>query len=207
MKKRVKIILWSVIVAVLLAGTGWLGWTWYDNNVDRSGWREKNGVTVYADFHGKPVTGWMELEGKRVQASRDSQTYTEEAMRIVSPEEGKVVISGGWSTGCTDMGDLSAVMPTAQPYACGAIGTGHGNDYRIADVNRACVNSAKAQVMMLSLLMKDDAAEARKVIDERRPVYSSIREYFETVDKITLDQDAVNTNEDGTITLTFSNPE
>ena len=131
----------------------------------------------------------------------------EEAMRIVSPEEGKVVISGGWSTGCTDMGDLSAVMPACQPYACGAVGTGHGNDYRIADVNRACVNSAKAQVMMLHLLMKNDAAEARKVVDERRPVYASIREYFETVDKITLDQDAVAANEDGTITLTFVNPE
>ena len=132
---------------------------------------------------------------------------TEEAMRAVSPEEGKVIVNSGWGTGCTDMGDLSAVMPACQPYACGAVGTGHGNDYRIADVNRACVNSAKAQVMMLSLLMKDDAAEARKVIDERRPVYSSIREYFETVDKITLDQDAVKTNEDGTITLTFANPE
>ena len=105
------------------------------------------------------------------------------------------------------MGDLSAVMPACQPYACGAVGTGHGNDYRIADVNRACVNSAKAQVLMLHLLMKDDAAEARKVVEERKPVYSSIREYFEKVDRITLDQDAVTAHEDGTITLTFINPE
>ena len=131
----------------------------------------------------------------------------EEAMRTVSPAEGKVVVNDGWGTGCTDMGDLSAVMPACQPYACGAVGTGHGNDFRIADVNRACVNSAKAQVMMLHLLMKNDAAEARKVVDERQPVYTSIREYFETVDKITLDQDAVAANEDGTLTLTFANPD
>ena len=76
MKKRVKIILWSVIVAVLLAGTGWLGWTWYDNNVDRSGWREKNGVTVYADFHGKPVTGWLELDGSRYYFGEDHSLQT-----------------------------------------------------------------------------------------------------------------------------------
>lgn len=129
-----------------------------------------------------------------------------EAMKAISPEE-KILVHQKWDNGCTDMGDLSAVMPAIQPCACGAVGTGHGNDYRIADVNRACVNSAKAQVMMLYLLMKADAAEARKVVDERRPVYSSIREYFETVDKITLDQDAVKSNEDGTLTLTFVNPE
>ncbi|MBQ2956598.1 MAG: amidohydrolase [Clostridia bacterium] len=129
-----------------------------------------------------------------------------EAMKAISPEE-KILVHQKWDNGCTDMGDLSAVMPAIQPCACGAVGTGHGNDYRIADVNRACVNSAKAQVMMLSLLMKDDAEEAKRVVAEKQTVYPSIREYFETVDKITLDQDAVKTNEDGTLTLTFVNPE
>ncbi len=131
----------------------------------------------------------------------------EQAMRIVSPEEGKVHVGDGWGTGCTDMGDLSAVMPAVHPHVSGAVGTGHGNDFRIADPYRACVNSAKAQIMMLHLLMKDDAAEAKKVVAERTPVYGSFREYFETIDKITLDMDAVKTNEDGTLTLSFANPE
>ena len=30
-----------------------------------------------------------------------------------------------WGTGCTDMGDVSCVMPTVQPYAPGASGVGH----------------------------------------------------------------------------------
>ena len=37
-------------------------WVWYDNNVDRSGWAEKNGVRFYRDFHAHPVSGWLELE-------------------------------------------------------------------------------------------------------------------------------------------------
>ena len=47
MKKSTKIILWSILACLLLGAAGWLGWTWYDNNVDRSGWREKDGMTIY----------------------------------------------------------------------------------------------------------------------------------------------------------------
>lgn len=56
-----RILRWVALCLVLCA----LGWQWYDNNVDRSGWREKDGVTMYADFHGKPVTGWLDLEEGR----------------------------------------------------------------------------------------------------------------------------------------------
>ena len=34
----------------------------------------------------------------------------------------------GWGTGCSDMGDVGAVMPALHPYISGAIGTFHGND-------------------------------------------------------------------------------
>lgn len=51
------------LVVFFLLGTA--GWLWYDNHVDRSGWREKNGTVFYADFHGKPVSGWMDIDGAR----------------------------------------------------------------------------------------------------------------------------------------------
>lgn len=41
------------------------GWFWYDNNVDRSGWVEKDGIRFYRDFHADPVSGWLDLEGER----------------------------------------------------------------------------------------------------------------------------------------------
>ena len=76
MKKKTKVILWSLIVCLALGTAGWFGWTWYDNNVDRSGWREKDGVTMYADFHGKPVTGWQDIDGSRYYFSEDCALQT-----------------------------------------------------------------------------------------------------------------------------------
>ena len=76
MKKSTKIILWSILACLLLGAAGWLGWTWYDNNVDRSGWREKDGMTIYADFHGKPVTGWLDINGSRYYFGEDHVLQT-----------------------------------------------------------------------------------------------------------------------------------
>ncbi len=61
-KKRILIpILLFAILAFCLAG----GWFWYDNNVDRSGWVEKDGIRFYRDFHADPVSGWLDLpEGR-----------------------------------------------------------------------------------------------------------------------------------------------
>lgn len=126
-----------------------------------------------------------------------------EAMEAVSP--GKVCTSEGWGNGCTDMGDMSAVMPTVHPHVAGAAGSSHGSDYRIVDVERACVNSTKCQLMMLHLLMKDDAAEARKVVAQRNPLYPTYADYFAAIDKITLDLDAVTYNEDQTISIDYGN--
>lgn len=56
-----KRILVTVLVLALLGAAGWVGWNWYDNNVDRSGWVQKNDALYYKDFHGKYVTGWQTI--------------------------------------------------------------------------------------------------------------------------------------------------
>ena len=86
------------------------------------------------------------------------------------------------STGSTDMGDISQVMPAIHPYAAGAAGTGHGSDYRIADGERACVTSAKWQVAMLDLLLRDDAARARDILANFTPAFPSVRAYLDYID-------------------------
>ena len=53
----------ALAVLILVSTVG--GWLWYDNNVDRSGWVEKDGVRFYQDFHANPVSGWLELEEGR----------------------------------------------------------------------------------------------------------------------------------------------
>ena len=112
---------------------------------------------------------------------------------------------GDWSTGCTDMGDISAVMPAIHPYAGGAAGTGHGADYHIADPEMACVGSAKVQVLMTRMLLENDAAAAKHVIETYKPRFATKEAYFEMMDNLTLDKKAVVYNEDGTLTLDFAN--
>lgn len=110
-----------------------------------------------------------------------------------------------WGTGCTDMGDISCVMPTVQPYCSGACGMGHGSDYGINDPETALVVSAQYQVLMAEALLSNNAEMAQKVIKEADLVYPDKKDYFAAVDKIFLDKKAVKQNEDGTITLDFQN--
>ena len=105
------------------------------------------------------------------------------------------------NTGSTDMGDLSAVMPVVHPYAPGAKGTGHGNDYYIVDPIKACVESAKWQVGMLYLLLKDNAERAKKIISEFKPLFKNKEEYFEYLSSIECEGDRITYTNDGTATV------
>lgn len=126
-----------------------------------------------------------------------------QAFEVVSP--GKVLVTDRWGMGCTDMGDISCVIPASQPYVGGAVGASHGCDYRIADAERACVNAAKAQLIMAHLLLKDDAAAARQVKATAKLPYSSIQAYLTEVDGLFLDADAVTYEGDTAAALNWGN--
>lgn len=81
----------------------------------------------------------------------------------------------------TDMGDLSVLMPVVHPYAPGASGALHGSDFKIEDPNLACVASAKLQINMLHILLKDNAQVAKQIVAEFKPLFKSKDEYFEYV--------------------------
>ncbi len=100
-------------------------------------------------------------------------------------------------TGCTDMGDLSVVMPVVHPYAYGAVGTSHGSDYYIADPMKACVMSAKWQLVMLKLLLENEGARAKTVIDSFDPPFKSIKEYLEYIDSLESSGDRITYTDDG----------
>lgn len=135
---------------------------------------------------------------------KNLRLVAKEAMEQVV-DAAQVSFNDNWSTGCTDMGDISCVMPAIHPYAAGAIGVGHGNDYYIDDAEKACVNAAKALVLMADILLRDDAAMGKKVVAEATPVYPSQEAFLAAIDKLMLDKDAVIYNEDGTVTLDYKN--
>ena len=64
MSKKVRNWLCAVLIIAGLAMIGVAGWVWFDENVDRSGWVQEDGVYSYRDFHGKKVTGWVTIADK-----------------------------------------------------------------------------------------------------------------------------------------------
>lgn len=127
-----------------------------------------------------------------------------ECMLDVVPAD-KITTDAAWSTGCTDMGDMSTVMPVVHPMVGGACGTGHGNDYRIDDPETALVKSALFQALFAHKLLSGDAALAKDVLAKKEIIFENKEAYFAFVDKIAMDKEAVVYNGDGTVTLDYSN--
>ena len=110
-----------------------------------------------------------------------------------------------WGTGSSDFGDVTAVMPGVQFDAAGATGTVHGIDYCAADPERLCVNSVKAQLFVIDALLKADAEAAKKIVADYKPEYPSIAAYFEAVNQLILDKDAVVYDADGNASVDYQN--
>lgn len=124
------------------------------------------------------------------------------AAYLLDPEN-PIETNPTWSTGCTDMGDVSCLMPAIHPYCKGAAGPAHHDDYQIADVEKACINSAKVQLVLLELLLENEAAEARDIVNNFTPVYDTLEAYLADLDRLMIDKEAVKMNEDGTILLDY----
>lgn len=113
-------------------------------------------------------------------------------------------VSSRFSTGSTDMGDLSRIMPVVHPYAAGATGAGHGDNYKIADPVAACVTNAKWQVAMLSLLLSDGARRAKEIVAAYKPEFESKDAYLAYMDSLNDSGDRITYQEDGTADVRFS---
>ncbi len=70
--RRIAIALLLIAIAAACAGGAWL---WYDNNVDRSGWAEKDGIRFYRDFHADPVSGWLTIDGSTYYFHEDGTPH------------------------------------------------------------------------------------------------------------------------------------
>jgi len=81
----------------------------------------------------------------------------------------KVNPPGRHATGSTDMGDVSHIMPAIHPYAAGATGTSHGDDYLIEDYGLAVLNPAKVMAMTVVDLLADGAVRGREVLARHKP--------------------------------------
>ncbi|MBO4872083.1 MAG: amidohydrolase [Lachnospiraceae bacterium] len=110
-----------------------------------------------------------------------------------------------FGTGCSDIGDVSSVMPAIHPNIGGYSGTEHGNDLYITDPYLATVVSAKIQAETAVRLLENDAEKAKAVIAQKHTAFASISEYLEAVEKLSFTAQAVIYEENGEIRLHYKN--
>ena len=122
---------------------------------------------------------------------------TKEAADWIVPEE-HFVVSDSIASGSTDMGDLCGLIPVVHPYAGGVVGKAHGDDYDIQDPVKACVKSAKLQLAMLFLLLKDNGKRAKEIIDDFKPMFRSKEDYFKYIDTFYSEGDRIIYKDNGT---------
>lgn len=127
----------------------------------------------------------------------DMIDLADEAMALALPEVEFHRNDHYISTGSTDMGDLSSFMPVVHPYAGGACGNAHGNDYRICDPELACVGSAKWQLAMLLLLLGDGATRAKKIVENFEPTFPSAEAFLAYQDSLNRSGERITYREDG----------
>ena len=65
------------------------------------------------------------------------------------------------------------------------------------DPENACVRSAQCQYLLLRTLLRDGAAEARRVLGQFVPRYPSKEAYFQAMDAQIRDRDLVTYGTDG----------
>jgi len=109
--------------------------------------------------------------------------WRKNAVALVGEDE---IAEGGHSGGSTDMGDVSYLMPTIQPYAAGATGRGHSEDYMVTNYEKAVINPAKAMAMTVVDLLNDGARSTTNVLENFVPemtketYLATMRELFTT---------------------------
>jgi metal-dependent amidase/aminoacylase/carboxypeptidase family protein len=113
-----------------------------------------NDLPGYMPYHHDPVLdGYIEAN----------------CFQLVGEEE---VVPGEHSTGSTDMGDISCIMPTSSFRMGGVSGEGHSRTYKVVDEELQYVVPAKILAMTCIDLLYDGAAEAKNIIGTFEPKIS-----------------------------------
>ena len=55
---------------------------------------------------------------------------------------------------------------------------GHGNDFEICDIESACIDNAKWQILTAITLLKDGAEKAKKIVKNYKPAFSMKEEFL-----------------------------
>ena len=108
-----------------------------------------------------------------------------EVFDIIDPDKKHTrdIIDGEKLAGTTDYGDLSSIMPVIQFNTAGVAGQAHTSKYAVKDMYEYYVVPAKCFALLAYRLLKDDAAKAKQIIAENKPLYTK-EEYLALREKL-----------------------
>lgn len=118
-----------------------------------------------------------------------------DAYEALTGEEFRV--SDTYSSGSTDMGDLSTFMPVVHPYSKGQSGTSHGADYKVTDKESALITCAKWQIMMINLLLSDSAKRAKQLVADFNGVFATKEDFLAYQDSLDRSGDRIEYSDTG----------
>lgn len=83
----------------------------------------------------------------------------------------RTVRKGDFNNACTDVGDLSHLVPVVNFTFKGFEGKLHGADFKITDPEKAYILPAKLLALTIYNLLKDGGQEAKKITESYTPVF------------------------------------
>jgi amidohydrolase len=131
---------------------------------------------VGAEVAIRNIAGYLPL----IQNPALSEIARSNALALAA-EEG--VGEGGLQGGSTDMGDLSYLIPTIQPYSGGIRGNVHAADFEVVDFEAAVIYPAKVMAMTVIDLLFGGAEAAQRVIGGFTPEMTA-DQYLSFLEKI-----------------------
>lgn len=112
----------------------------------------------------EPLQGYMPI----ISRSADS------ALIEASEDLGlncRMVQKGDFNNACTDVGDLSHIVPVVNFTFKGFEGKLHGADFRITDPEKAYILPAKLMALTVYNLLRNNGEQAKKICEEYTPVF------------------------------------
>ena len=113
----------------------------------------------------------------------------------------RVKFRSDWIRGGADMGDVSQVLPAIHLNACGGSCGVHSDNFYIADLDRACLNSAKAQLLTVQRLLENDAQKGKEIIADFATRGTPMAEYLAQRGAIAQIRKTKLTEEDGALSI------
>ncbi len=99
--------------------------------------------------------------------------FAREASAYAAGGQGKINIE--FNPICTDMGDVSRIMPAIHPYYPGAVGGPHTTEFHVPDPGKTCVEMASIQANLALELLYGDAAVGKSIARAKKHALSTSR--------------------------------